>query len=172
MNGKGAEWPELVQMIGAEFRTHHQQAEITATVIDHKHPANEGVGATWTAKDEIYLLKNYNIAKLHILAFMTTNPMDTAADQGKPGPPPRVVEPGLRAGAVVLHHLGPPRRRVAERELPGAPHRRHRVGAGPQRGRLHAPIRQRQVDRVGIDGSGPGVRRLAPCWLSVWAAPR
>lgn len=85
--GKGQEWPELVEMIGAQFRTHHSQCEVTALVLDHKNPANEKLDATWSVRDEIYLLRDCDLSKLHLLVYMDKHPMDNAKDEpgGAPG---------------------------------------------------------------------------------------
>src|SRR6266700_8165267 len=63
-----------VEMIGAEFQTHHDQAEVDCINQDPKHPACRDLGPTFHVKDEIYLLKNFERSKVHGLLRLDKHP--------------------------------------------------------------------------------------------------
>jgi type 1 glutamine amidotransferase len=105
--GSTAPVSEYVQMLGAEFLTHHSQCAIDAKIRDPKHPALSPVvkagkkpaptgsvdlrkntrpdGLTWQAFDEIYILKNVDRPNLHVLLSLDTYPNDGSAEANKPG---------------------------------------------------------------------------------------
>ena len=101
---KGMPTP-YVQMLGGEFLTHHSQSENSMIIRDPNHPAMKAVaeagkngtpstgdihnntspeGQTWRTFDEIYLLKNNDPAKLHVLLDLDKYPADGSPDAGKP----------------------------------------------------------------------------------------
>jgi type 1 glutamine amidotransferase len=110
--GKPGEVSAYVDMLGGEFLTHHSQCAIDAHVEDSGSPATQtlvkaakGVhvdtqkdltketlpitdatgGTTWKAYDEIYLLKNNDRTKVHVLLALDKYPNDGSADANKPG---------------------------------------------------------------------------------------
>src|SRR5437773_1624200 len=48
-----------VEMLGAEFKTHHDQAEVDCINEDPKHPACRDFDSTFHVKDEIYLMNGF-----------------------------------------------------------------------------------------------------------------
>lgn len=93
-----------IQMLGGEFLTHHAQSENSMIIRDPNHPAMKAVaeagkngtpstedihkntspeGQTWRTFDEIYLLKNNDPAKLHVLLDLDKYPADGSSDAGK-----------------------------------------------------------------------------------------
>src|SRR6266850_754145 len=46
-----------IEMIGAEFKEHHAQAEVDCINQDAKNPACKSLPPTWHLKDEIYIMK-------------------------------------------------------------------------------------------------------------------
>lgn len=105
--GKGTGTPTpYVQMLGGEFETHHAQSENSMIIRDTTHPAMKAIadagkkgvppvedihkntspeGQTWRTFDEIYLLKNNDASKVHVLLDLDKYPADKSADAGKPG---------------------------------------------------------------------------------------
>ena len=62
------------EMIGAEFKTHGAQVEVTCINQDPKHPACKDFGPTFTVKDEIYILNGFDRAKVHGLLTLDKHP--------------------------------------------------------------------------------------------------
>lgn len=77
--------PAYLDMIGDEFRTHHQQCEVGALVADPKHPATKSVVAPWKVFDEIYIQKHNDVSKLHVLLYTDKHPNDGSAEANTPG---------------------------------------------------------------------------------------
>ena len=95
------------QMLGGEFLTHHAQSENSMIIRDPEHPAMKAIaeagkngspaangsiqqntapeGQTWRTFDEIYLLKNNDPSKLHVLLDLDKYPADKSAEAGQPG---------------------------------------------------------------------------------------
>ncbi len=65
-----------VEMIGAEFKTHHDQAEVDCINQDPKHPACHDLGPTFHLKDEIYLMNGFDRSKVHTLLMLDKHPND------------------------------------------------------------------------------------------------
>ncbi len=64
-----------IEMLGGEFRTHHAQAGVECLVQDPKHPATRQLGESYCiAKEEIYLMKNYDSSKVHELLVLDKHP--------------------------------------------------------------------------------------------------
>ena len=63
-----------VEMLGAEFREHHAQAEVNALNQDDKCPACRALPASWQVFDEIYLMNAYDPAKVHELLILDKHP--------------------------------------------------------------------------------------------------
>jgi type 1 glutamine amidotransferase len=113
------QWPNssasvsaYVQMLGAEFQTHHSQCAIDAHILDTNHPATRPVvnaaqhgakagqtadlkqhtnaiktaqGPIWQAFDEIYLFKNIDRSSLHVLLALDKHPDDGSPEANQPG---------------------------------------------------------------------------------------
>lgn len=65
-----------VNMIGGEFRTHGPQVQVDCLNDDSQHAACQHLPASWTVFDEIYLLNNYERAKVHNLLSLDKHPND------------------------------------------------------------------------------------------------
>jgi uncharacterized protein len=109
LHSKDGKISDYVDMLGGEFETHHQRCVITPVIEDPNHPATRALvkaqkaGATppsldeiksghsyvadnkWTVYDEIYILKNNDRTKLHVLLSVDKHPSDGSADADKPG---------------------------------------------------------------------------------------
>jgi type 1 glutamine amidotransferase len=109
------EWPgqhggvsAYVEMLGGEFLTHHAQSAVDAHIIDPSHPATRPLlkaatsaeksapgtdlkqgsrvtGNTWQVFDEIYLFKNNDRTKVHVLLAMDKYPNDGSPEANQPG---------------------------------------------------------------------------------------
>jgi type 1 glutamine amidotransferase len=73
-------WPAFVALLGAEFDYHRDQAKVQVLVDDPKHPATEGLVAPIELFDEIYLFKNFDRARVHMLLSLDRHP-----NTGEPG---------------------------------------------------------------------------------------
>ena len=63
-----------VEMLGGEFETHHAQVEVDCINEDSKHAACRHLGPTFHAKDEIYIIKNFERSKVHPLLMLDKHP--------------------------------------------------------------------------------------------------
>ncbi len=109
---KPGEISAYIDMLGGEFLTHHAQCAIDAYVQDPRSAATrplvraaKGISSdakqdltkntlvvtdpkaniVWKAYDEIYLLKNNDRTKVHVLLSTDKYPNDGSADANKPG---------------------------------------------------------------------------------------
>src|SRR5512139_1750229 len=73
-------WPAFVALLGAEFDYHGDQAKVQVLVDDPKHPATEGLVPPIELFDEIYLYKNFDLARVHMLLSLDRHP-----NTGEPG---------------------------------------------------------------------------------------
>ena len=69
-------YPAFIEMLGGEFKSHGAQVEVDAINQDKDCPACRHLGGTWTVFDEIYLLKNFDRAKVHGLLTLDKQPND------------------------------------------------------------------------------------------------
>lgn len=110
--GKSGEVSAYIDMLGGEFLTHHSQCAIDCHVEDPRSPTTRGLvkaakgvsadtqkdltketlpvtdakgGTTWKTYDEIYLLKNNDRTKVHVLLSLDKYPNDGSPDANKPG---------------------------------------------------------------------------------------
>ena len=67
-------FPPYIEMLGGEFETHKEQAEVDCINQDPAHPACRHLGSTWHLKDEIYLIKNFDRSKVHGLLMLDKHP--------------------------------------------------------------------------------------------------
>ncbi len=109
---KPGEISAYIDMLGGEFLTHHAQSAIDCHLEDTRSPATlplvkaaKGVAAdtqkdlhketlpvteanhhtTWKAFDEIYLLKNNDRSKVHVLLSLDKYPNDGSPEANQPG---------------------------------------------------------------------------------------
>jgi type 1 glutamine amidotransferase len=73
-------WPAFITLLGAEFDYHREQAKVRVLIDDPKHPATEGLVAPIELFDEIYLYKNFDRARVHMLLSLDRHP-----NTGEPG---------------------------------------------------------------------------------------
>ncbi len=73
-------WPAFIALLGAEFDYHRDQAKVQVLVDDPKHPATQGLVPPIELFDEIYLYKNFDRARVHMLLSLDRHP-----NTGEPG---------------------------------------------------------------------------------------
>jgi type 1 glutamine amidotransferase len=70
-------YPPFIEMIGGEFASHPPGTyDVEAINQDKECPACRHLGATWKLNDEIYMLKNFDRAKVHGLLKLDSHPKD------------------------------------------------------------------------------------------------
>src|SRR6266404_5708420 len=69
-------FPPYREMLGAEFETHHAQAQVDCINQDPTNPACRHLGPVFAVKDEIYLMKNFERSKVHGLLMLDKHPND------------------------------------------------------------------------------------------------
>ena len=110
LHGKDGKVSDYGEMLGGEFETHHQRTTIMPTIEDPNNPATRPLiaagknppatppsqqdlesghsyvsGKTWTVYDEIYILKNNDRTKVHVLLSVDQYPNDGSPMANKPG---------------------------------------------------------------------------------------
>lgn len=96
-----AGFPPYIEMIGAQFETHHEQVEVEALVEDRDHAATAHFPASFRVKDEIYLVKNFHRESVHGLLTLDKHP-----NYGYPGDYPIAWCKAYGAGRVLYTSLG------------------------------------------------------------------
>jgi len=94
-------WQPYIDMLGGEFQTHHEQVHIDAINKDPEHPATKHLGPTFGVFDEIYIIKNYDGAKVHRLLTLDRHP-----NTGVPGEYPVAWCKNYGKGRVFYTSLG------------------------------------------------------------------
>jgi uncharacterized protein len=94
-------FPPYIEMIGGEFLTHKEQVEVNAINRDQECPACQHLGKTWTVYDEIYIMKNFDPAKVHQLLTLDAHPNDKT-----PGNYPIAWSKNYGKGRVFYTSLG------------------------------------------------------------------
>ncbi len=128
------QWPaqqegvsKYVEMLGGEFLTHHNQCTGDLIIADSHFPGisellkdasatfdsakvSEGQSAItphhYHIADEMYLFKNFDPAKVHLILYMDHHPPDGSPDAGKPGLFPSTWCRMYGAGKVFYTSLG------------------------------------------------------------------
>lgn len=68
-------FPPYIEMIGGQFESHPpEHLTVECIVEDTAHPATSFLGKTFKAHDEIYVLKNFNRARVHTLISLDRHP--------------------------------------------------------------------------------------------------
>lgn len=68
-------FPAYIEMLGGEFQTHNAQVGIECLVQDPNHPATKHLGESYCIEqEEVYLIKNYDPAKVHELLVLDKHP--------------------------------------------------------------------------------------------------
>ena len=74
-------FPPYIEMIGGQFESHPPEHKtVQCLVEDTAHPATSFLGKSFTAHDEIYILKNFDRARVHTLVSLDRHP-----ETGAPG---------------------------------------------------------------------------------------
>ncbi|MDB6019224.1 MAG: hypothetical protein JWR19_3713 [Pedosphaera sp.] len=71
---KDGEVDPYIDMLGAEFKEHHEQATVECLNQDLRHPATRAIGKSYVVKDEIYLMKNFSRDRVHGLLSLDKHP--------------------------------------------------------------------------------------------------
>ncbi len=95
------EFEPYIQMVGAEFLTHHEQAKIQCLNQDLAHPATQHFGPVYEVFDEIYLFKNFHRDQVHGLLTLDKHP-----NTRMPGDYPITWTKRAGAGRVFYTELG------------------------------------------------------------------
>jgi hypothetical protein len=69
-------FPGYIDMIGGQFETHKSQVGIQPINQDQECPACRHLGTDWNVFDEIYIMKNFDPAKVHGLLTLDKHPND------------------------------------------------------------------------------------------------
>jgi len=88
-------------MLGCEFLSHGAQASVDCINEDKKHPASSHLPQTWTVYDEIYIMKNFDRAKVHGLLSLDKEP-----NKKTPGDFPIAYAKDFGKGRVFYTSLG------------------------------------------------------------------
>lgn len=68
-------FPAYIEMIGGQFESHPpEHITVQCIVEDQTHPATSHLGKAFKAHDEIYVLKNFNRARVHTLVSLDKHP--------------------------------------------------------------------------------------------------
>jgi hypothetical protein len=73
-------WPEFTALLGGQFDHHGEQATVRVHVEDADHPATEHLGSPFEIHEEMYLYKDFDRKRVHMLLFLDRHP-----NTGKPG---------------------------------------------------------------------------------------
>lgn len=68
-------FPPYIEMIGGQFESHPpEHITVRCIVEDTTHPATNSLGKTFSAHDEIYVLKHFVRARVHTLVSLDKHP--------------------------------------------------------------------------------------------------
>ena len=98
--------PAFLDMLGNEFDTHGQQAEVDALVEAPSHPAVAHLGARYRVFDEIYRFKRANRQSVTPLLTLDRYPNDGLERAGQPGDLPLAWAKSHGTGRVFYTALG------------------------------------------------------------------
>jgi hypothetical protein len=98
--------PGYLAMLGNEFETHGDQAEVNAVVEAPSHPATAHLGARYRVFDEIYRFRRNNRADVLPLLTLDRYPADGLALAGQPGDLPLAWARVHGTGRVFYTALG------------------------------------------------------------------
>jgi uncharacterized protein len=98
--------PAYLEMVGNEFDTHGDQAEVDAVVEASGHPAVAHLGARYRVFDEIYRFVRNNRGSVTPLLTLDRFPRDGLARAGEPGDLPLAWAKSHGSGRVFYTALG------------------------------------------------------------------
>ncbi|MFO1501198.1 MAG: ThuA domain-containing protein [Verrucomicrobiota bacterium] len=90
-----------LDMLGGEFQTHGAQVCVECLNQDRRHPATRHLKTSWSLWDEIYIIKNFDRAKMHGLLTLDKHP-----NTGVPGDYPIAWTKQVGSGRVFYTSLG------------------------------------------------------------------
>lgn len=73
------EWPDYGRLVGGYFDGHPWHQPVTVKVEDSQHPATKGLPASLTLNDEIYQIRDWSRASVHVLLSLDLASVDPAA---------------------------------------------------------------------------------------------
>jgi hypothetical protein len=73
-------FPPFIAALGGEFDYHKAQVKVEPRVEDPKHPATSAIGPGFAVLDEIYIMKSFDKARVHVLLSLDKHP-----NTGEPG---------------------------------------------------------------------------------------
>jgi hypothetical protein len=98
--------PAYLDMLGNEFDTHGEQAEVDALVESTGHPAVAHLGARYRVFDEIYRFRRNNRGQVTPLLTLDRFPRDGLPRGGEPGDLPLAWAKAHGTGRVFYTALG------------------------------------------------------------------
>jgi uncharacterized protein len=98
--------PAYLDMLGNEFETHGDQAEVDAVVEASAHPAVAHLGARYRVFDEIYRFTRNNRSSVTPLLTLDRFPRDGLPNAGEPGDLPLAWMKSHGTGRVFYTALG------------------------------------------------------------------
>jgi uncharacterized protein len=116
--------PRYLDMLGNEFQTHGNQAEVDAVVENASHPAVASLGARYRVFDEIYRFTTNNRGRVDMLLSLDRAPADGLPDASQPGDFPLAWSKTYGTGRVFYTALG-----HREEVWQDARYRQHLLGA-------------------------------------------
>ncbi len=69
-------WPEYGEMLGGYFNGHPWTQEVTIKVEDRDHPATRHLDETFKVKEEVYVFKQWDRKKTHVLMSLDNSTVD------------------------------------------------------------------------------------------------
>ena len=101
-----ADQPAYVDMIGASFKQHGAQCEVSPKVEDATNPAVQHLAPTFRIFDEIYEFKDNPRPRVHVLFALDAHPPDGHPEAGQPGDFPLAWTKTQGKGRVFYTALG------------------------------------------------------------------
>ena len=98
--------PRYLEMLGNEFDTHGEQAEVEVVVDEPTHQAAAGLGPRLRIRDEIYRFRVNNRGQVSMLFSLDRYPADGLDRAGAPGDLPIAWYKAYGAGRVLYTALG------------------------------------------------------------------
>ena len=98
--------PRYLDMLGNEFETHGEQAEVDIVVDDATHPATAGLPPRFRIRDEIYRFRSNNRPSVGMLLSLDRVPEDGLPGAGEPGDLPIAWRKTYGNGRVFYTALG------------------------------------------------------------------
>lgn len=69
-------WPQFGELLGARFDGHPWKQEVTVRVEDPAHPAVSMLGESFRIEDEVYIAKDWDRSRTHVLMSLDNGSVD------------------------------------------------------------------------------------------------